>query len=121
MKLPAMLTLAALLGGCATFIATVTGDDGGWLIGTWCPDQRTTAHGGAEVALRPTRFYANGDYATFAETGRWRFRDRALRLTRRSTPPAVRTDRVRLLPTGAMVWTMAQGRPETWHRCHATP
>jgi len=108
-----------MLAGCATFIATVTGDDGGWLIGTWCPDNRTTQYAGVEEGLWPIRFYADGTYATFQDRGNWQYRDRSVRLTRTGPMPVRRIDRFEQLGTTAMAWTVTDGTREIWRRCHA--
>ncbi len=34
MRLAAALLLAGSLGGCTTLVGNVTGDDGGWVLGT---------------------------------------------------------------------------------------
>ena len=121
MRIPAALLLAYMLAGCATVTATMTGDDGGWLIGTWCPDNQTTTYAGVEVGLRPIRFYADGSYATFEDSGNWQYRDRWVRLTRTWPIRTRRTDRFEQLSPTAMAWSMTEGRRETWRRCHAAP
>ena len=121
MRILVALLLAPMLAGCATAIATMTGDDGGWLIGTWCPDNRTTTYAGAEIGLRPIRFYADGTYATFEDSGRWRYRDRAVLLTRTGPMRMRRIDRFEQLGETAMAWTMSHGTREVWRRCHAAP
>lgn len=120
MRIPAVLLLAHMLAGCTTAIATITGDDGGWLIGTWCPDNRTTNHAGVEVGLWPIRFYADGTYATFEDSGRWQYRDRSVRLTGTGATRVRRTDRFEQLGTTAMAWTRTHGTREIWRRCRAT-
>jgi hypothetical protein len=113
MKTAAALLLACLLAGCATAVATITGDDGGWLIGSWCADR--------EAALPPAHFFADGRYTTVEGSGYWAYRDRSLRILRRSGGRPLRIDRVEQLGATAMAWTLAGGQRETWHRCYAAP
>jgi len=112
------LPVATLLAFALAYCATVASDDRVWLVGTWCPDGRTT-YAGVEVGLWPTRFDADGTYATFEDEGRWRLQGGALLLEREIGMRVRRTERVEQLGADVMAWTIAHGEREIWRRCPA--